>query len=183
MRRERGLSTSSQHEKRFFVMKNEQGFMRALKCRECGREYPLMATHVCEFDFGPLEVVYDYERIKQTLTAAAIQSRPNSMWRYRELLPVADDPTVGLQVGFTPLVKADRLARRLGIRELWIKNDTVNYPSLSFKDRVVSVALSRAKELGFDTVACASTGNLANSVARLLAPRRATWPTRLPPTL
>ena len=146
-------------------MKNEQGFMRALKCRECGREYPLMATHVCEFDFGPLEVVYDYERIKQTLTAAAIQSRPNSMWRYRELLPVADDPTVGLQVGFTPLVKADRLARRLGIRELWIKNDTVNYPSLSFKDRVVSVALSRAKELGFDTVACASTGNLANSVA------------------
>ncbi len=146
-------------------MKNEQGFMRALKCRECGREYPLMATHVCEFDFGPLEVVYDYERIKQTLTAAAIQSRPNSMWRYRELLPVANDPTVGLQVGFTPLVKADRLAKRLGIRELWIKNDTVNYPSLSFKDRVVSVALSRAKELGFDTVACASTGNLANSVA------------------
>jgi len=146
-------------------MKNEQGFMRALKCRECGREYPLMATHVCEFDFGPLEVVYDYDRIKQTLTAAAIQSRANSMWRYRELLPVANDPTVGLQVGFTPLVKADRLARRLGIRELWIKNDTVNYPSLSFKDRVVSVALSRAKELGFDTVACASTGNLANSVA------------------
>jgi len=75
-------------------MKNEQGFMRALKCRECGREYPLMATHVCEFDFGPLEVVYDYDRIKQTLTAAAIQSRPNSMWRYRELLPVAEDPTV-----------------------------------------------------------------------------------------
>src|SRR5437773_1342762 len=146
-------------------MKNEQGFMRALKCRECGREYPLTATHVCEFDFGPLEVVYDYERIKASLTRAAIQSRPNSMWRYRELLPVADDPTVGLQVGFTPLVKADRLARRLGIRELWIKNDTVNYPSLSFKDRVVSVALSRAKELGFDTVACASTGNLANSVA------------------
>src|SRR6266567_1698585 len=165
MRRARGLSTSSRHEKRFIVMKNEQGFMRALKCRECGREYPLMATHVCEFDFGPLEVVYDYERIKQTLTAAAIQSRPNSMWRYRELLPVADDPTVGLQVGFTPLVKADRLAKRLGIRELWIKNDTVNYPSLSFKDRVVSVALSRAKELGFTTVACASTGNLANSVA------------------
>ena len=87
------------------------------------------------------------------------------MWRYRELLPVANDPTVGLQVGFTPLVKADRLAKRLGIRELWIKNDTVNYPTLSFKDRVVSVALSRARELGFDTVACASTGNLANSVA------------------
>jgi len=139
--------------------------MRALKCRECGREYPLTANHVCEFDFGPLEVVYDYDRIKRSLTREAIQSRPKGMWRYRELLPIVGDPTVGTQVGFTPLVKADRLAKRLGIRELWIKNDTVNYPSLSFKDRVVSVALSRAKELGFDTVACASTGNLANSVA------------------
>jgi threonine synthase len=146
-------------------MKEHEGFMRALKCRECGREYPLTATHVCEFDFGPLEVVYDYDRIRKSLTRAAIQSRPKAMWRYRELLPVVEGPSVGLQVGFTPLVKADRLARRLGIRELWIKNDTVNYPSLSFKDRVVSVALSRAKELGFTTVACASTGNLANSVA------------------
>jgi threonine synthase len=146
-------------------MEKNEGFMRALKCRECGREYPLTATHVCEFDFGPLEVAYDYERIKRSLTRASIQSRPKSMWRYRELLPVLNDPTVGLQVGFTPLVKADRLAERLGIRELWIKNDTVNYPTLSFKDRVVSVALSRARELGFDTVACASTGNLANSVA------------------
>jgi len=87
------------------------------------------------------------------------------MWRYRELLPIAGEPTVGRQVGYTPLVKADRLAQRLGIRELWVKNDAVNYPTLSFKDRVVSVALSRAKELGFETVACASTGNLANSVA------------------
>jgi threonine synthase len=146
-------------------MEKHESFMKALKCRECGREYPLTATHVCEFDFGPLEVVYDYDRIKKSLTREAIQSRPKSMWRYRELLPVADGPTVGLQVGFTPLVKADRLAKHLGIRELWIKNDTVNYPTLSFKDRVVSVALSRAKELGFDTVACASTGNLANSVA------------------
>jgi threonine synthase len=147
------------------IMDKHEGFMRALKCRECGREYPLTATHVCEFDFGPLEVVYDYERIKRSLSREAIRHRPNSMWRYRELLPVADGPTVGLQVGFTPLIKADRLAKRLGIRELWVKNDTVNYPSLSFKDRVVSVALSRAKELGFSTVACASTGNLANSVA------------------
>jgi threonine synthase len=146
-------------------MEKNEGFMRALKCRECGREYPLTASHVCEFDFGPLEVVYDYERIKRSLTREAIQARAKGMWRYRELLPVVSDPTVGKQVGFTPLVKADRLAKRLGIRELWIKNDTVNYPSLSFKDRVVSVALSRAKELGFDTVACASTGNLANSVA------------------
>ncbi len=146
-------------------MQENNGFMRALKCRECGREYPLTATHVCEFDFGPLEVVYDYDRIKGSLTREALLTRPKSMWRFRELLPVAGDPTVGLQVGCTPLIKADRLARRLGIRELWIKNDTVNYPTLSFKDRVVSVALSRAKELGFSTVACASTGNLANSVA------------------
>src|SRR6202051_5259106 len=87
------------------------------------------------------------------------------MWRFRELLPVAGAPTVGLGTGCAQLIKADRLARRLGIRELWIKNDTVNYPTLSFKDRVVSVALSRARELGFTTVACASTGNLANSVA------------------
>jgi len=146
-------------------MEKDDGYMRALRCRECGREYPLTATHVCEFDFGPLEVVYDYDRIKASLTQAAIQARPKSMWRFRELLPLAGAPTVGLQVGHTPLVKADRLAKRLGIRELWIKNDTVNYPTLSFKDRVVSVALSRAKELGFTTVACASTGNLANSVA------------------
>ena len=139
--------------------------MKALKCRECGREYPLAATHVCEFDFGPLEVVYDYDRIKQSLNHSDIRSRPQTMWRYRELLPVAGDPTVGFEVGFTPLIKADQLARRLGVRELWVKNDTVNYPTLSFKDRVVSVALSRARELGFTTVACASTGNLANSVA------------------
>jgi threonine synthase len=146
-------------------MDKTDGFMKALKCRECGREYPLAATHVCEFDFGPLEVVYDYDRVRQSLTKAHILSRPQTMWRYRELLPIALEPTVGAQVGFTPLVKADRLARQLGIRELWIKNDTVNYPTLSFKDRVVSVALSRARELGFTTVACASTGNLANSVA------------------
>src|SRR5258705_1589034 len=146
-------------------MDKNENLMSALKGFDCGRQYPLAATHVCEFDFRPLEVVYDYDRIKRSLTRPAIQSRPNSMWRYRELLPVASDPTVGVQVGFTPLVKADRLAKRLSIRELWIKNDTVNYPSLSFKDRVVSVALSRAKELGFTTVACASTGNLANSVA------------------
>ena len=122
-------------------MDKHTGFMKALKCRECGREYALAATHVCEFDFGPLEVVYDYERIKRTLTRPAVESRPRTMWRYRELLPTVHEPTVGVQVGFTPLVKADRLAERLGIREVWIKNDAVNYPTLSFKDRVVSVAL------------------------------------------
>jgi threonine synthase len=146
-------------------MSDKHGYMKALKCRECGREYPLTATHVCEFDFGPLEVAYDYERIKKTFTRAAIATRPKTMWRYRELLPVANDPTVGTQTGFTPLVKADRLAKKLGIRELWIKNDAVNFPTLSFKDRVVSVALSRSRELGFETVACASTGNLANAVS------------------
>jgi threonine synthase len=173
MRRAHEFDLFSADEKGFFmtpgrkqkVMQNSSGFMKALKCRECGREYPLAATHVCEFDFGPLEVVYDYERIKKSLSRATILSRSQNMWRYRELLPVVFEPTVGCQVGFTPLVKADRLARALGVHEAWIKNDTVNYPTLSFKDRVVSVALSRARELGFDTVACASTGNLANSVA------------------
>ena len=146
-------------------MSKSAGFMRALKCRECGREYPLEATHVCEFDFGPLEVVYDYDKIRKSMTKAAMAKRPETMWRFRELLPVADEPTVGTRVGYTPLVKADRLAKWLGVREAWVKNDAVNYPTLSFKDRVVSVALSRAKERGFKTVACASTGNLANSVA------------------
>ena len=146
-------------------MAKKQGFMKALQCRECGRDYPLEARHVCEFDFGPLEVVYDYAAIKGKLTRKAVAGRPRGMWRFRELLPVAEEPTVGLEVGGTPLIKADRLAAALGIRELWIKNDTVNYPTLSFKDRVVSVALSRARELGFEVVACASTGNLANSVA------------------
>jgi len=146
-------------------MSEKHGYMKALKCRECGREYPLTATHVCEFDFGPLEVAYDYERIKKSLSREIIAARPKTMWRFRELLPVAHEPTVGTQVGCTPLIKADRLAKKLGIRELWIKNDAVNHPTLSFKDRVVSVALSRARELGFETVACASTGNLANSVA------------------
>lgn len=140
-------------------------FFSNLKCRECGRLYPKEAIHICEFDFGPLEAAYDYEAIARSLSREAIASRPQSMWRYRELLPIDGAPTVGTQVGFTPLVKADRLARALGVEELYVKNDTVNYPTLSFKDRVVSVALSRARELGFKVVACASTGNLANSVA------------------
>ena len=146
-------------------MGEEHGFMRVLKCRECGHEYPLEATHVCEYDFGPLEVMYDYDRVKRFFRRDSITARPQSMWRYRELLPVEQAPTVGMEAGFTPLVRANRLAKALGVRDLWIKNDAVNHPSLSFKDRVVSVALSRARELGFDTVACGSTGNLANSLA------------------
>ncbi len=145
--------------------KDRNKFFTQLRCRECGRTYPKQAIHICEFDFGPLEAAYDYEAIGHTLTREAIARRAQTMWRYRELLPIDGEPTVGTQVGFTPLVRAHRLARRLGLRELYIKNDTVNYPTLSFKDRVVSVALSRARELGLETVACASTGNLANSVA------------------
>jgi threonine synthase len=145
--------------------KDAPSYFSNLKCRECGKLYPKQAIHVCDFDFGPLEAAYDYDAIKAVLTRKLIESRPQSMWRYRELLPIDGDPTVGTQVGFTPLVKADRLAKVLGVKALYIKNDTVNYPTLSFKDRVVSVALSRARELGFKVVACASTGNLANSVA------------------
>ncbi|MGH8045930.1 MAG: threonine synthase, partial [Chthoniobacterales bacterium] len=144
---------------------SDRPFFSNLKCRECGRLYPKEAIHICEFDFGPLEAAYDYDAIRESISRAVIESRPKGMWRYRELLPIDGPPTVGAQVGFTPLVKADRLAKRLGVRELYVKNDTVNYPTLSFKDRVVSVALSRARELGFKVVACASTGNLANSVA------------------
>ena len=140
-------------------------FFSNLKCRECGRLYEKKAIHVCEFDFGPLEAAYDYDKIKKAISREKIASRPQTMWRYRELLPIDGEPTVGTQVGFTPLLKADRLAKALGIKTLYIKNDAVNYPTLSFKDRVVSVALSRARELGFEIVACASTGNLANSVA------------------
>lgn len=146
-------------------MSEPQTFFSNLKCRECGRLYPKEAIHICEFDFGPLEAAYDYDLIKKHINRDVIESRPQTMWRYRELLPIDREPTVGFQVGFTPLVRADRLARELGVDELYIKNDTVNYPTLSFKDRVVSVALSRARELGFKVVACASTGNLANSVA------------------
>src|SRR6201997_1383052 len=144
---------------------DKRPFFSHLRCRECGRRYPKEAVHVCEFDFGPLEAAYDYDAVGETLTREKILTRPRSMWRYRELLPIEHEPTVGLQVGFTPLIPARRLAQRLGVGELYIKKDTVNYPCLSFKDRVDSVALSRAKELGIDTVACASTGNLANSVA------------------
>lgn len=140
-------------------------YVRGLKCRECGREYPIEPIYVCEFCFGPLEVVYDYDKIKADLTIDKIRSRPTNLWRYRELLPIDGDPYVGLHAGFTPLIKADRLAREIGVDELYIKDDTVTHPTLSFKDRVVSVALSKAKEFGFDTVACASTGNLAHSVS------------------
>lgn len=144
-------------------------FVNGLICRECGHEYPKQAIHVCEFCFGPLEVDYDYEKIAKNISRAKIQKRDYSIWRYKELLPIDDSPTVGTSVGYTPLIKADNLAAVLGVGELYIKNDAVCYPTLSFKDRVVSVALSKAKEFGFETVSCASTGNLANSVSALSA--------------
>lgn len=148
---------------------DNMSYIKSLKCRECKREYPIKATHVCEFCFGPLEVVYDYAEIAKTLNRKRIEARPETMWRYRELLPLDSEPAVGRNVGFTPLIKADRLAEALGVKELYLKNDAVNYPTLSFKDRVVSVAISKAKEFGFEVVSCASTGNLANSVAALAA--------------
>ncbi len=141
------------------------GFVKGLKCRECGEVYQKEPIHVCSFCFGPLEVEYDYEAIKKCLTKEVITSRPPTMWRYKELLPLDGEPTVGVQVGFTPLVRANNLAKVLGVKELYVKNDSVNYPTWSFKDRVVSVALSKSKEFGFKTVACATTGNLGNSVA------------------
>lgn len=141
------------------------GYVRGLKCRECGREYSVDPVYVCEFCFGPLEVVYDYDGIKKVLTIEQISSRPQNLWRYKELLPIDGEPTSGLESGFTPLVRADRLADHLGMKKLYIKDDTVTHPTLSFKDRVVAVALSKAREFGFNTVACASTGNLAHSVS------------------
>ncbi|MGK7344414.1 MAG: threonine synthase [Candidatus Nitrospinota bacterium M3_3B_026] len=140
-------------------------FVLGLRCRECGREYPSEPTHVCEFCFGPLEVRYDYDGIKRVLTREVIESRPATMWRYRELIPIDGEPTVGLENGFTPLIRAKNLGEALGLSNLYIKNDAVSHPTLSFKDRVVAAAVNKAREFGYDTIACASTGNLANSVA------------------
>ncbi|MGB3494825.1 MAG: threonine synthase [Elainellaceae cyanobacterium] len=142
----------------------------ALRCKECGEEYEAKAIHVCEdVCFGPLEVVYDYDKIRQQVTRESIQAGPNSIWRYKQFLPVATENPIDVGTGMTPLLRANRLARRLGLNKLFIKNDAVNMPTLSFKDRVVSVALTRAQELGFSTVSCASTGNLANSTAAIAA--------------
>ena len=139
-------------------------FVSALRCRECARQYPAEALHVCDFCFGPLEVVYDYEAVRRSVSRESIAAGPETIWRYAPLLPVADATPIDLGTGFTPLVRADRLAAELGLGELWVKNDTAN-PTGSFKDRVVSVALTKARQLGFKVAACASTGNLANSVA------------------
>jgi threonine synthase len=139
-------------------------FVRGLSCRECARSYPAEALYVCEWCFGPLEVAYDHEALRAVVTRERIATGPPNLWRYADFLPVETTSPPGLGAGFTPLVKADRLAAEIGLGELYLKDDTRN-PTGSFKDRVVSVALTKARELGFRVAACASTGNLANSVA------------------
>ena len=139
-------------------------YVSSLRCKECSREYPVEALNVCDFCFGPLEVVYDYESIASVISRKTIAEGPTSIWRYHPLLPVDPSRAVDINAGFTPLIKAHNLGKSLGLEELYIKNDSVN-PSFSFKDRVVAVASTKAIEFGFDTLACASTGNLAGSVA------------------
>ncbi len=140
----------------------------ALKCKECGNRYPLEARYVCERCFGPLEIAYTPLDEEPAAIRRRIQAGPHTLWRYADFLPLQGPPRSALPVGWTPLVRADRLAQRLGLGELWIKNETSN-PTHSFKDRVVSVAVARARELGFDTLACASTGNLAHAVSAAAA--------------
>lgn len=135
-----------------------------LRCRECHREYPLAAIHVCEYCFGPLEVTYDYDAIRRNVSRESIAAGPSSLWRYREFLPCDPDAAIDIGAGLTPLVHAKNLGKALGLPNLYIKNDTVN-PTWSFKDRVVTIASTRARELGYEKLACASTGNLANSVS------------------
>ncbi len=138
-------------------------YARALRCRKCGQEYPIQPINLCDFCLSPLEVSYDYKAMAKELSREKLAGGPLNMWRYRDMLPVEGE-TVDIGTGFTPLVKADNLGRELGLDELYIKNDCLN-PTYSFKDRPVSVAVAKAQEFGFDTIACASTGNLAASVA------------------
>ncbi|HZT05756.1 MAG TPA: threonine synthase [Chloroflexota bacterium] len=139
-------------------------FTKGLVCRECGELYDLAPLHVCELCFGPLEVAYDYAAIRADISREEIERGPQTIWRYRKLFPVDGQPLVDIQTGCTPLLRADNLGRALGLRNLYVKNDTVN-PTFSFKDRPVTVAATMARGFGFDTIACASTGNLAASVA------------------
>ena len=141
-------------------------FMTGLQCHLCGAKYPAEALWVCDQCLGPLEVVYDYAGVREALTREVIEKRPQNVWRFRELLPIVGEPRTGFHTGCTPLVRADRLARKLGLRELYIKDDSVNHPTLSYKDRVVSMAATRAVELGFKVFG---------------APRPATSPTACPP--
>ncbi|MBT4341745.1 MAG: threonine synthase [Chloroflexi bacterium] len=138
--------------------------VQSLRCKECGRDSPLEPIYVCDFCFGPLEVSYDYGAIAKNISRESIQDGPLTIWRYDELLPASRDNAVNIGAGMTPLLKADNLGKELGLNNLWIKNDAAN-PTHSFKDRVVSVAATKAVEFDFDTIACASTGNLAGATA------------------
>ena len=140
-------------------------FVKALTCKECETEYGIEPRTVCDNDFGPVEVAYDYDAMRGKVTRESIEAGPRSLWRYKDLLPIEGEPRAGLRSGFTPMIKADRLAAELGVAELYIKDDSASYPTFSYKDRVVSIAITKAIEFGFDTVGCASTGNLAHSVA------------------
>ena len=135
------------------------------KCRACGATAPAKANYVCSECFGPMGVVLDHAAIARTLSRDAIAARGKNLWRYHEVLPVAEPGRIGPESGFTPLLRAERLGRALGHDDLWVKDDSVNHPTCSYKDRVVPVAMSRAIELGYTTVSCASTGNLGNSVS------------------
>src|SRR5450755_2243419 len=136
-----------------------------LRCRECNKSWGNQPKSICDDCFSPLEVFYDYDSIRSSFTREKISQGPPSMWRYSDLLPLPPHYQPTVPAGFTPLLKAPRLARDLGAKNLYLKNDAVCLPTLSFKDRVVAVALSQARAFGFDTVSCSSTGNLANSVA------------------
>jgi threonine synthase len=154
--------------KGFFLLGKQvqaMSFVTGLTCKECGQRYDAGKHFVCTTCFGPLEVTYNYAAIGRAVSPQEVMKRPANLWRYKELLPIDGQPITGFQSGFTPLVKSSRLARALGVRELYLKDDTVNHPTLSYKERVVSVAITRALELGFQTIACASTGNLANSIS------------------
>ena len=140
-------------------------YFTGLQCFLCKTRFPAEALFVCDQCLGPLEAVYDYAAVRSVLTRQVIEQRPPNLWRYRELLPIVGPPRTGLHSGYTPLVRAERLARELGLHKLYIKDDSVNHPTLSYKDRVVPVAATRAIELGYEILACASTGNLGNSVA------------------
>jgi threonine synthase len=139
-------------------------YVKGLKCKECGHRVPATPVHVCEQCFGPYEVEYDYNAMKGKVTRESIAAGPHSLWRYHDLLPV-EVPRTGFNSGMTPLRRAHKLEKLLGCREIWIKDDSCNYPTYSYKERVVSVSISKAVEFGYKTVGCASTGNLANSTA------------------
>ena len=163
----RRLEYVSQWEHVWFSRTGEgdMAYVTGLQCHLCKAMFPAQALWVCDKCLGPLEVIYDYDKVRRDISRAKIESRAKNLWRYREPLPIDGEPRIGLYSGFTPLVKADRLAKALGVRELYLKDDSVNHPTFSYKDRVVSVAATRAVELGFNTFGCASTGNLANSVS------------------